>query len=450
MKSYETLKKEIMDGISPKEFTGEWFILDEEHIDDAVINKALIEHKNVYIPYIGFPIVLHNPIIMRSNTHLKVDPHQILMQGKDSIACLLRNENVQDGQNQPADPTTRDKNISVEGGIWNIRSKHRCKIDNTGIGFAGCLGSIVLSSAENFSLRNMQVFDSYVAGPKGNDVSSYGIQLSNCKDFVVENIDLYDNGRDGVHIDGPAEFGLVRHIRGEKMGDDLVALLGWDWYNSGLTNGPISHIWIDDIKGGQDEFRILPGQKIYPDGTRVDCDVRNCILENISNLYTMKIYEQHNIENPFLDFDDSSGTVGIVDNIYFKNISFLPSLEGFSGVPVNGFFDVCCDLSNCHFENISVSDSYQKCSDKEISLIKVGPLTYSFANFGEVFNPDSVGTIDNICLRNITFNGEKVEDKSKLISTVNKRQEDYQFVSIGKGAGYGVVGNVEVQKDLIL
>ncbi len=447
MMSYETLKKEIMNGISPKEVKGEWFTLGEGHIDDTVINKALIEHKNVYIPYIGFPIVLHNPIIMRSNTHLKVEEHQILMQGKDSIACLLRNENVQDGQNKPADPTTRDKNISVEGGIWNIRSKHRCKIDNTGIGFAGCLGSIVLSSAENFSLRNMQVFDSYVAGPKGNDVSSYGIQLSNCKDFIVENIELFDNGRDGVHIDGPAEFGLVRHIRGEKMGDDLVALLGWDWYNSGLTNGNISHIWIDDINGGQDEFRILPGQKIYPDGTRVDCDVRNCILENINNLYTMKIYEQHNIENPFLDFDDSSGTVGIVDNIYFKNISFLPSLEGFSGAPVNGLFDVCCNLSNCHFENITVSDSYEKCSDKKISLIKVGPLTYSFADFGEVFNPDSIGTIDNVCIKNATFAGEKVEDKSKLIATVNKKQDDYQFVSIGKGTGYGVVGKVEVLKD---
>ena len=161
----------------------------------------------------------------------------------------------------------------------------------------------------------------------------------------------------------------------------------------------------------------------------------------------MKIYEQHNIENPFLDFDDSSGTVGIIDNIYFKNISFLPSLEGFSGALVNGFFDVCCNLSNCHFENISVSDSYQKCSDKELSLIKVGPLTYSFADFGEVFNPDSVGTIDNVCIKNVTFDGEKVEDKSKLISTVNKRQDDYQFLSIGKGTGYGVVGKVEVLKD---
>lgn len=445
--NYEILKEEILNGISPKEVEGEWFALEEEHIDDAVINKALIEHKNVYIPYIGFPIVLHNPIIMRSNTHLKVAAHQILMQGKNSVACLLRNENVQDGQNKPADHSSLDKNISVEGGIWNIRSNHRCKIDNTGIGFIGCLGSIVISGAENFSLKNMQVFDSYVAGPKGNDVSSYGIQLSNCRDFVVENIELYDNGRDGVHINGPAEFGLVRHIRGEKMGDDLVSLLGWDWYNSALTFGSISHIWVDDVKGGQDEFRLLPGQKIYPDGTRLDCDIRNCILENISNLYTVKIYEQHNIENPFLDFNDSSGTVGVVDNICFRNISFLPSHKGFSGVPVNGLFDVCCNLSNCHFENISVSDSYQKCADRNLSLIKVGPLTYSFADFGEVFNPDSVGTIDNVSIKNITFGDEKIEDKFKLISTVNKRQNDYQFISIGKGAGYGVIGKVELSEE---
>ena len=64
-----------------------------------------------------------------------------------------------------------------------------------------------------------------------------------------------------------------------------------------------------------------------------------------------------------------------------------------------------------------------------------------------MFNPDSVGTIDNILIKNVTFNGEKIEDKSKLISTVNKRQDDYQFVSIGKGKGYGVIGKVEVLKD---
>ena len=49
--------------------------------------------------------------------------------------------------------------------------------------------------------------------------------------------------------------------------------------------------------------------------------------------------------------------------------------------------------------------------------------------------------------KNITFDGVKIEDKEKLISTVNKRQGDYRFLSIGKGSGYGTVGKVEVIKD---
>jgi hypothetical protein len=126
--TYEHLRDEILSGISEKDLPEEWFVLDEKQIDDAVINRALKEHKCVYIPYIGFPIVLHNPIIMSSDMHLKVDEHQILMQGKDSIACLLRNENVQDGNEGPVTAENRDKNISVEGGIWNIRTKQRCNI----------------------------------------------------------------------------------------------------------------------------------------------------------------------------------------------------------------------------------------------------------------------------------------------------------------------------------
>jgi hypothetical protein len=444
--TYEALRDEILSGISEKNFPEEWFVLDEKQIDDAVINRALKEHRRVYIPYIGFPIVLHNPIILSSDMHLKVDEHQILMQGKDSIACLLRNENVQDGNEGPVTAENRDKNISVEGGIWNIRTKQRCKIDNSGIGYPGSLGSVIFSSVENFSLRNMQIFDSYVAGPRGSTPSSYAIQLSNCRDFLIENIDVQNNSRDGVHIDGPAEYGIVRHIRGEKAGDDLVSLLAWDWYNSGLSFGNISHIWVCDVQGQKDEMRLLPGQKVYPDGTRVDGNIENCIIESVKNLYVVKIYEQHNLENPYLPFDDSSGTVGVVRNIYFKDISLVPSLSGFAGVPLNGLFDICCNFSDCYFENISVSADHQRCADRELSLIKVGPLSYICGKYGEAFNPDSIGTIDKVSIKNAKFADEVITDKSKLISTVNKRQDGYGFISIVKGKGYGKVGSAEVIK----
>ena len=115
--SYEDLKSEIAAGVSAKEIVGEWFTLNEEYIDETVINRALAKHRRVYIPYIGFPIVLHNPIIMSSDMHLRVDAHQIMMQGKESRACLLRNEHVQDGHIAPVSNERIDKRISLEGGI---------------------------------------------------------------------------------------------------------------------------------------------------------------------------------------------------------------------------------------------------------------------------------------------------------------------------------------------
>jgi hypothetical protein len=76
----------------------------------------------------------------------------------------------------------------------------------------------------------------------------------------------------------------------------------------------------------------------------------------------------------------------------------------------------------------------------------VGPLSYICGKYGEAFNPDSIGTIDNISLQNITFSDKTITDKSKLISTVNKRQDDYGFISIGKGCGFGIVGKVDLTK----
>jgi hypothetical protein len=76
----------------------------------------------------------------------------------------------------------------------------------------------------------------------------------------------------------------------------------------------------------------------------------------------------------------------------------------------------------------------------------VGPLSYICGKYGEAFNPDSIGTIDKVSIKNAKFADEVITDKSKLISTVNKRQDGYGFISIGKGNGYGKVGSVEVIK----
>jgi hypothetical protein len=124
----------------------------------------------------------------------------------------------------------------------------------------------------------------------------------------------------------------------------------------------------------------------------------------------------------------------------------VPSLSGFGGVPINGLFDTCCELSNCHFEDISVDADYQRCRDKDLSLIKVGPLSYICGKYGEAFNPDSVGTADNIFIKNVTFGGVSIEEKEKLISVVNKPRGEYPVVSVA-GKGYGEICRIELLKN---
>ena len=263
----KTLKMEILNKIKPVVISGDWHIM-EQPMNAQTINATLELYGKVKIPYIGEPIVLDSPIIMSSDHHLWVDERQVLMQDKDSHTCLVRNKNIQHGAKGETDKKKRDKNISIEGGIWNFRPNERCYTDQEK-SMIGSLGCIIFSGVEQISLKNMKIHDSIDCGMGDND-ASYGIQIGDCKDFCVENIDFEGNGRDGVHVNGPAEYGHIKHIRGEKMGDDMVALNAWDWKESSLTFGTIEKIVVEDVKGPGNELRLLPGQKVYDDGTKVN------------------------------------------------------------------------------------------------------------------------------------------------------------------------------------
>ena len=121
-------KSEILSRIRQVTHNGEWHIM-KEPINDQTINEALKTYHNVKIPNIGKRIVLYNPIILSSDNHLVVDEKQVIMQAKGTYTCLMRNESIQDGAQGTTDVTKRDRNISVEGGIWNFRPKDRCYTD---------------------------------------------------------------------------------------------------------------------------------------------------------------------------------------------------------------------------------------------------------------------------------------------------------------------------------
>jgi len=155
--NHAELKKNILDSIKRISITGDWYEMSGE-ITRETIQKAIEENDNVYIPNIGKAIVLEEPIILSSNKHLKVDENQVIMQGKDSVTCLVRNKSLQDGAFSITDITKRDKNISIEGGIWNIKKSQRC-FPTKDKDVQGSLGSIIMCGVEQVELKNMVIYD---------------------------------------------------------------------------------------------------------------------------------------------------------------------------------------------------------------------------------------------------------------------------------------------------
>ena len=446
------LKKHILDHIEPVAVSGPWYEL-SGNITGKTIQQALAAHSNVSIPYLGKPVVLDAPIILSSNKHLKVDSRQVIMQSAGSETCLVRNEHIKSGAFGPADQYNRDKNISIEGGIWHIRTNQRCYTDKEK-SVKGAMAAVIFAGVEQIHLTNMMICDSALCGPAGPTDSSFGLQISNCKSFVIENIDFNDNHRDGVHVNGPAAFGLIRHIRGEEMGDDMVALNAWDWDTSAITFGTIEYLVVEGVAGSGNEFRLLPGQKLFDNGTALDCDIKNCVIENLSGIYTFKLYAQPNIANAETGSHDVSGAVGRIEDDTFKNINFAKATSaGFHGLPVKGLFEVCADCKRIYLEDIFIKNTVEDCTRLDLRLMNVGPLSAVWKNgsdnpddWGEVFDPDAVCAVDEIFMKNIYFAKTKVTDLNLLTREVTMHiNPDYPNTTPKGGTGYGIIKKVYME-----
>jgi hypothetical protein len=336
-----------------------------------------------------------------------------------------------------------DVNMSVEGGIWDDRRVGKGKAINDP-SCKGAYGVIIFSNVEQVWIHDLVIRGSM----------NYGVQICDCSDFIVENIFFDNHHKDGVHVNGPAKYGTVRHLSGAHMDDDMVALNAWDWDTSAITMGTIDHLVIEDVRSTENELRMLPGQKIFDDGTKEDCDISNCVLEGISGIYTFKLYGQPNIRNAIdLVSHDVSGTVGNIYNIHFKDISLLKvQPTGLNDLPVQGMFDICSDCRDLFFEDIHVANTVAECKEMDVALIKVGPLSCVWKNgsedpakWGEVFDPDAICHATDLYLKNVDYAGETVTDPSLLTKTIRMTiNPDYPKTTPKGGTGYGTLGKVEI------
>ncbi len=411
------------------------------------IEKAFCDSDCLYIPKMEDTVYLERPIVMHSGYKLNVDPMQRISSVPNAGCSLVISDNILDGAFKEVHLDNPTCDIAIEGGIWdalgytptmfNGNARLQANKKNP---MRGSFGLMVFSNVKDVIVKNITP----------SNALSYGVQICNCEGFCIENINFVNYHKDGVHVNGHVKNGIIRNLSGEDMGDDMVALNAWDWYSSALTYGNIENLIVENLKSKHNELRLLPGRKVYDDGSSNECAIRNCILCNIEGVYTFKLYGQPLFRDPERDF---SPIPGIIENVHFEDIKFPEMADaGIAGITVNGLFDICADTDNLTFENISVKSTFEDFKKKGIPVIKVGPLsqTYTFGSddpkdWKELFYPDHINTVKNTVISNVEFTDKKAEkeDENFIIRTVKLSvNNDYPNTKPKGGTGYGITENV--------
>lgn len=369
------------------------------------IDASLAEQNGVFIPKMTEPLYLERSIVVESGCHIVVDPATEIRMIIDEVEhALIRNKNIASGREKYVELCAgADKDILIQGGIWSDQKNNGHGPQGFRKGKEGLMygsqGAFVFSNVENIVVR----------GATFKDTSSFGIQIGNCRNYLVEDL-LFDGTKDGVHVEGPSEYGIIRNIKGPLTGDDVIALNAWDWRTSSVTFGDITDVLVEDVEiaAGSLALRILPGIKIYPDGAIATCDIARCVFADIRNCHTIKMYDQPNVR---CVSEDYSGGLGQVSELYFKDMQIAPhDLTKHHDKSKNSVVDLCEHARDLYFENICVN--YEFGGNYPQYFIKVGPksntgrIPFKKSGTQEMFNPDGKPVAKNIIL-----NGLLVPDK---------------------------------------
>ncbi len=368
------------------------------------IERCLAENGSAVIPRLTTPLYLDRPIEVKGGDRLIIHPETELRLKPGNVGtCMLRNESLRSSKDRPVELAAgADPDILVEGGIWSDQQ-------NQGRGLGGTYDQqgTMPGSGGVFLLQNLSC--AVVRNVRFRDCSCHAVQIGNIADFLVEHI-AFDETADGIHVNGPASRGIIRHISG-KTNDDAVAVNAWDWGQSTLTFGPITDILVEDVEVQPgytwSELRLLPGTKVFPDGSRVACDICRCVYRNIRGLHTFKIYDQPNISNPEEDFADP---IGHMADLFFSDIVVegIPR-AGYYDKSSDGVFDLCAEIENISIRNVRLNYLPGE-NDMIPYLVSVGPKALTWSREGaagkvwfEVFNPEANPVVRGLVIENVSL-----------------------------------------------
>lgn len=232
----------------------------------------------VYIP--DGTYLISKPLIIHSNTHLHLSQNAIFRLADHANCSLLDNEGLY--------TDNVDENITIEGGIWdgNHHKQERTKIPNETrpadenedkpcnkdeyVSNIYLVLMMRLVHTKNLCIKNLTY----------KNPTSFAVHISDTKYFRVSDItldfDLTRKNMDGIHIQGPARYGIIKNIMGDAN-DDHVALCANGTIRSEITHGDIQDIDIDGIycENGYTGVRLL---------SRGDA-IRNISINNIHGMF---------------------------------------------------------------------------------------------------------------------------------------------------------------------
>jgi len=360
------------------------------------LQTALDENVAVRIPAELTTIYLDGPIVIRSGQRLFVDAGVELRLKPNTSTCMIRNANPTPGQQHAVSAEHPDTDILIDGGTWTTLAVTYSESNGNLTGGPDRQndlhghGTILLNNVRGVIVRNVTI----------KECLPHGIQLSNVSEFLIENIRFDNHGRDGVHINGPTSFGIVRNIRGVTW-DDMVALNAWDWKNTCMAFGPIHDIVVEDVHAGSSDsgyrahIRLLGGTKHFDDGRTIDCDVMNVVIRNISRIETFKMYDQPNLElGRDVDIADPSGNFR---HLHFSDITLHQ--------PREHAFPIASNVTDMTIHRVTMLLDTPTSFGR---LVHIGPLSMTFkpdandpSTWGEVFSPDKDCTVRGLKVTNV-------------------------------------------------
>jgi hypothetical protein len=311
-----------------------------------------------------------------------------------------------------------DRGIYIAGGTWTTLATMRGQSNGNTRGRSArtgdvpaCHGVVLLNNVCGAVVRNVTV----------RQAQAFGVHLSNCREFLVEGITFDDHRRDGVHVNGPSAYGVIRNVRGVTH-DDFVALNAWEWRNYAPTFGPIDHLLVEDVVGtnrasgdyaspypdGTAEIRLLPGTKNFTNGARLACDIHDCVFRKLTDIRTVKLYDQPNLElGRDKDFADPIGTAS---NLFFSQMVFQRP----------GRLQIAANVNNLAIDDVelrfAMPDAFR--------LVEIGPMSATYkrkpsdpSTWTEIFSPDRDVTVRRLRLADV-----QVLQQGQLVPLANAEQ----------------------------